>query len=131
MEIGIGLWILLAIAVGLLASHEFGRSGVVWFFLALFFAPLAGLLLFVLPARRPCPFCAEFNRLSAVACRFCGREVSPELDHPCLPGVTRAALLMLLVAVLLTALSQCRYRVIWWRSDAPVEVSAPSIEGRI
>lgn len=123
MEVGIGLWVLLAIAVGVLASRGFGRSGVGWCVLALIFSPLIGLLLFILPARRrPCPFCAELIQPSAVVCRFCGRDVGAVADHPGLPKKTRILLLILIVAVLVAALSQCEYRYFWWRGDAPIQV---------
>ena len=128
MEIGIGLYGLLALAVALLASREFGRSAIGWFFLSVILTPLAGLLLFMLPPRRrPCPFCAEAIQPSAVVCRFCGREVPFVADGPGLPHTTKAVLLILVVAVLLTALSQCQYRFGWWSSDRPaLDVMAPS-----
>jgi hypothetical protein len=91
--------------------------------LALIFSPLAGLLLFILPARRrPCPFCAEPIQPSAVVCRFCGRDVEAAPGHPGLPKTTRILLLILIVAVLVLALSQCEYRYFWWRGDAPIQV---------
>ncbi|WP_447977890.1 hypothetical protein [Candidatus Nitrospira bockiana] len=122
MEIGFGLYTLLAVAVGVLARREFGRSAIAWFFLALLLTPLAGLLLFVLPARRRrCPYCAEPIQPSAVVCRFCRRDVPP-LSDSALPGSTRAVLLILVVAVLLAAVSQCQSRVRWWPADKPVEV---------
>jgi hypothetical protein len=127
MEIGIGLYALLALAVALLASREFGRSAIGWFVLALILTPLAGLLLFMLqPRRRPCPFCAESIQPSAVVCRFCGRDVPPVIEGgPGLPTTTKAALLILVVAVLLTALSQCQYRFGWWSTERPsLEVKA-------
>lgn len=128
MEIGIGLYCVLALAVALLASHEFGRSAAGWFLLSLILTPLAGLLLFMLPPRRrPCPFCAEPIQPSAVLCRFCNREVPPTTDTVGLPKTTKAALLILVVAVLLTALSQCRYRFGWWSSERPsLDVKARS-----
>jgi hypothetical protein len=127
MEIGIGLYCLLALAVALLASREFGRSAIGWFFLSLLLTPLAGLLLFMLPPRRrPCPFCAEPIQPSAVVCRFCGRDVPSATAGPGLPTTTKAVLLILLVAVLLTALSQCQYRFWWWSPERPsLDVKAP------
>ena len=120
MGMGIGLYCLLALAVALLASREFGRSAVGWFLLSLITTPLVGLLLFMLPPRRrPCPFCAESIQPSAVVCRFCGREVSSVTEGPGLPTTTKAALLILVVAVLLTALSQCQYRFGWWSTERP------------
>ena len=120
MGIGIGLYCLLALAVALLASREFGRSAVGWFLLSLITTPLVGLLLFMLPPRRrPCPFCAESIQPSAVVCRFCGREVSSVTEGSGLPTRTKALLLILVVAVLLTALSQCQYRFGWWSTERP------------
>ena len=127
MEIGIGLYALLALAVAVLASREFGRSAAGWFVLALILTPVVGLLLFMLPARRrPCPFCAEPIQPSAIVCRFCGRDVPAMTEGAGLPPATKAALLILVVAVLLTALSQCQSRFWWWSSDRPsLEVKAP------
>lgn len=120
MGIGIGLYCLLALAVALLASREFGRSAVGWFLLSLITTPLVGLLLFMLPPRRrPCPFCAESIQPSAVVCRFCGRNVPSATEGPGLPAATKAVLLILVVAVLLTALSQCQYRFGWWSTERP------------
>jgi len=120
MGIGIGLYCLLALAVALLASREFGRSAVGWFLLSLITTPLVGLLLFMLPPRRrPCPFCAESIQPSAVVCRFCGRNVPSAMEGPGLPAATKAVLLILVVAVLLTALSQCQYRFGWWSTERP------------
>ncbi len=122
MEIGASLYILLALAVGILASREFGRSGVGWFFLALLLTPLAGLLLFLLaPARKRCPYCAEFIQASATVCRFCGRSVPPA-EGQRLPLRTRIGLVVLILIVLGTALSQCEYRVEWWRSGKGIQV---------
>lgn len=124
MELGVGLWTLLAVAVGVLARREFGRSGIGWFFLALFFTPLVGLLLFLLPPRRrPCPFCGELIQPSAVVCRFCGREVPPVPGQAGLPRSTRFLVGVLVLAVLGAALSQCHYESLWWwQSSPPVQV---------
>ena len=123
MELGAGLWVLLALAVGILASREFGRSGLGWFFLALVLTPLAGLLLFILPARRrPCPFCAELIKPSAAVCRFCSRAVPPAVERAGLPLRTRIVLLLLVLAVLVTALYQCQYHFEWWRNGRSIQV---------
>jgi hypothetical protein len=124
MEWGFGLYPLLAIAVGFLASREFGRSGLGWFFLALLFTPLVGLLLFLLPPRRrPCPFCGELIQRSAVVCRFCNREVPPMAGPAGLPTSTRVLVAVLVLAVLAAALSQCEFASFrWWDSSPPVQV---------
>ena len=123
MEIGAALWILLALAVGILAAREFGRSGLGWFLLALVLTPLAGLLLFLLPARRqPCPFCAELVQPAATVCRFCGRALPRAVERAGLPFRTRIVLLLLVLAVLVAALSQCEYRTEWWRGGRAIQV---------
>lgn len=120
MEIGLGLYCVLAAAVALLAGKEFGRSAFGWFLLSLIFTPLVGLLLFMLPpTRRRCPFCAELIQPTAVICRFCGRELPPQTAASSLPTTTKAVLLILIVAVLLTAASRCHSRFDWWSTDKP------------
>lgn len=124
-EMGAGLWLLLALAVGILAAGEFGRSGFRWFLLALLFTPLVGLLLFLLPPRRrPCPFCAEPIQPAAVLCRFCGRAV-PVAESAGLPRNTRRAIVLFIVLVMLAALSQCHKRFQWWRGGEQIEVQGP------
>lgn len=121
-ELGAGVWLSLALVVGILAAQEFGRSGFRWFLLALIFTPLTGLLLFLLPRRRrPCPFCAEPIQVSAVLCRFCGREVSVA-ESAGLPSRTRWSLVVLIVAVMLASLSRCEPRFQWWRGGEQIEV---------
>lgn len=126
-EIGAGLWLLLALAVGILATREFGRSGFRWFLLALIFTPLVGLLLFLLPPRRrPCPLCAEPIQPTAVLCRFCGREV-PVAESVGLPKNTRRVLLLFVVAVMLASLSQCHERFQWWRGSESIDVQGSGL----
>lgn len=123
MEIGAALYVLLAIAVAILAKREFGRSGPGWFFLSLILTPLAGLLLFLLPPRRrPCPFCAESIQAAATVCRYCGRDVAPLTLSTALPMKTRIVLAILVTAVLLVALSQCHTRFQWWRGGGGIQV---------
>jgi len=129
LEMGLGLWVVLALAVGILAAREFGRSGLRWFLLALVLTPLVGLLLFILPPRRrPCPFCAEPIQPSAVVCRFCGRDVAPMVSAG-LPMRTRIALALLVAAALAAALSQCHSRFLWWRDGSPIQVMEEGLRG--
>lgn len=128
-QLSAGLWLLLALTVGILAAREFGRSGFRWFLAALIFTPLAGLLLFLLPARRrPCPFCAEAIQPSAVLCRFCGREV-PAAEQAGLPTSTKLVVLLVILAVMLASLSQCHERLQWWRHGESIDVQGPELEG--
>jgi hypothetical protein len=123
MEIGAALWVLLALAVGIIAAREFGRSGIGWFLLALLLTPLAGLLLFLLPPRRqPCPFCAELVRPSANVCRYCGRSLPGLSERAGLPLWTRLILLLLVLGVLAAALSQCDYQFQWWRNGKSIQI---------
>lgn len=129
-EMGAGLWVLLALAVGILAAREFGRSGIRWFLLALLFTPLVGLLLFLLPPRRrACPYCAELIQPSAVVCRFCGREVPPA-EPTGLPASTRLIVLILILGVIALAVSQCHQRLLWWRGDPPIQVLGDGFPAR-
>jgi hypothetical protein len=127
MEFGAGLWLLGAVIVGVVASREFGRSGVAWFVLSLLLTPLVGLLLFALPPRRvPCAFCAEAIKPSAVVCRFCGRSVTPS-ENP--SQITNAVRLLMLAGILvgiIVALTRCEYEVDWWRSSNPIHVASHS-----
>ena len=34
------------------------------------------------PDTRPCPFCAETIKKAAVVCRYCGRDIGPEVSQP-------------------------------------------------
>ncbi len=108
MAMGIGLWILLALAISVLAAREFGRSGPGWFFLALLLSPLSGLLLFLLPARRRlCPHCGHAVDPQALLCRACGKELFGQQEVFGLPKTTRIVLVVLVVAVLASALGHC------------------------
>jgi hypothetical protein len=123
MEFGAGLWLLGAVIVGIVASREFGRSGVAWFILSLLLTPLVGLLLFALPPRRvPCPFCAEPIKPSAVVCRFCGRSVTPSRHSPQVTNAVRLLLLAGILAGIIVALTRCEYEMDWWRTSNPVQV---------
>jgi len=89
------LWLGLSIVVWVGASSK-GRFGFGWFLLAIIISPLiAGLLVLVLPSRRPqpvtivqasqgqpnnlkrCPECAEVVQADARICRFCRHEFYP------------------------------------------------------
>ena len=75
IEGGFGLWLILMIVTGVVASRR-GRSVVVWLLLALIFNPIVILILLVLPDRnlKTCPACAEEVKRDAQICRFCGYE---------------------------------------------------------
>ena len=51
------------------------RSGVLWFFIAVFTGPLFTLILLILPkVGKKCPQCAETLNPDAKICRFCKHE---------------------------------------------------------
>jgi len=74
------LWIVLSIIPAVIASKK-GRSGIGWFFLALFISPLlAGIIAAAIgPVEggniRKCPFCSEMVKSDASVCRHCGKEL--------------------------------------------------------
>ncbi len=75
IEGGFGLWLILMIVTGVVASRR-GRSVIGWLLLALIFTPIVLLILLVLPDRglKTCPECAEQVKREAAICRFCGYE---------------------------------------------------------
>jgi hypothetical protein len=68
IEGGFGLWLILMIVTGALASRR-GRSVVGWLLLALILTPVVIVVLLVLPDRslKTCPDCAEATRRSAAS----------------------------------------------------------------
>jgi hypothetical protein len=89
------LWVVLSIAVAILASNK-GRSGFGWFVLSLVISPLiAGLFCAVsgnlkqaaiAGAPSPlthvkCPDCAELVLADAKVCKHCGAKLIPTANH--------------------------------------------------
>lgn len=76
-------WLIFAIANGAIAASR-GRNPLVWFLLTLPLGVVATLLVVALPPvpplfwfgrprQKPCPDCAEYVKVEAAKCRFCGR----------------------------------------------------------
>ena len=92
----LGMWFLLSVAVGILASNR-GRSGVGWMLIAAILSPLLGFI-FLLVAKdlsktapaetgpsesthTKCPACAEWVLPEASICKHCGASLTPDPQH--------------------------------------------------
>lgn len=85
------LWLIFSALVGVLGS-TWGRSGFLWFLIALVLSPLLGVIILLIAGRankgdsKPtpkthvtCPDCAELVRKEAKVCKHCGARLKPEL----------------------------------------------------
>ncbi|GGB07685.1 hypothetical protein [Agarivorans gilvus] len=88
--IGVILWLVFAVCVGVLAANK-GRSGIGFFLISLILSPLIGLIitLVVSPVtekveaaaiesgtQKKCPKCAELVKNEAVICKHCQAELA-------------------------------------------------------
>ncbi len=77
------LWLLLAVAVGVLASNR-GRNGFGWFLFSMLLSPLLGVIFLLVSkdlkkddgVRVPCPACSEKVLITASICPHCRSEIS-------------------------------------------------------
>lgn len=100
----VAIWLLCALAAGIVASSK-GRSGIGWFLLSLLLFGILGLLIVgFMPSLKPqdgreaipdsrervaCPACRELIIRGAEVCRFCGaKQVAPAPAPPRLGRVT-------------------------------------------
>lgn len=88
-----GVWLLLAVAVGILASNR-GRSPAAWFLISAALSPLLGFVFLLVTknlskaglfdATHPgathtrCPLCAEWVLPDAIVCKHCGGTLTPQ-----------------------------------------------------
>lgn len=81
------VWVLLCIAVALLAGKR-GRSGGGWFLFSLVISPLLGFIFLLVikdlskdvGVRLPCPKCSENILIEAKNCPFCKHDVENDND---------------------------------------------------
>jgi len=76
-------WSLLGVLIGYAASQKRGFSPVGGVFGGILLGPLAFLMFAVngiasaKERGKKCPYCAEWVKVEAVACKHCGRDISP------------------------------------------------------